>query len=211
MRAILTTLTAVTLAAALPAGAQTAVDPENARPEDVVTSPLADINLKRRSVPVVLQAALTEPYSLDGIKSCEGLTTAIVDLDVALGEDIDIAQGPSTQEKMGNAAAGMAKSLIGSFIPFRFVLREVSGANAQERAWQKALYAGAVRRAFLKGMGEQRGCAYPARSATPEVLAALEATREPRSNKKPREEMTAGRPVPVSAGAAAVQRVAVSR
>ena len=41
-----------------------------------------------------------------------------------------------------------------------------------------ALYAGSVRRAFLKGVGQQRGCAYPARSATPEVIAALAAQRE---------------------------------
>ena len=205
-----TTTAAAVLAAALPAHAQTVVAPENARAEDVVTAPLSDVNLMRRAVPTVLKAALTKPYSMDGISTCAGLTTAIADLDVALGADIDVAQGQTPQERMSNGAAVVAKSVIGSFIPFRGVLREISGANAQERAWQRALYAGSVRRAFLKGMGEQRGCAYPARSATPEVLAVLAARRAPARPAKA-EEKTAGRPVDPGNGEARLQTVADRR
>lgn len=35
-----------------------------------------------------------------------------------------------------------------------------------ERAARHPIQAGLVRRAFLKGVGEERGCRYPARSAT---------------------------------------------
>ena len=142
-------------------------------------SPLSDLNVRKKDVPVVLEAAMIKPYDLGGIKSCKGLTTAIMDLDVALGDDIDVATGEkSNMENVGNSAGAIAKSVIGSFIPFRGVIREVSGANAQERLWDRALYAGTARRAFLKGIGEQRGCAWPARSATPAVLARLAAERE---------------------------------
>ena len=179
MRHIAHLITAGLLLAASPALAQTVVAPENVRAEDVAMSPLSDLNVRKKDVPVVLQMAMAKPYDLAGIKSCKGLTTAIMDLDVVLGDDIDVATGEkTTEETMGNSAGAIAKSVIGGFIPFRGVIRELSGANAQQRDWERALYAGATRRAFLKGMGEQRGCAWPARSATPAVLARLAAERE---------------------------------
>lgn len=204
------------LASAAPAFAQTAVDPQNVKIEDVVLSPLADVNLKKKAMPRVLEAALTDPYDLSGIESCAGYATAIQDLDVALGDDIDVAHDKSNDEKMGNGAAAIAKSVIGSFIPFRGVIRELSGANAQERAWQRAIYAGSVRRAFLKGMGQSRGCAYPARAATPQVVAMLTARREAelaaKKGLKGPEERTAGAPVAVAYQAMpVVQKVSLSR
>ena len=194
--------------AAVPALAQTAVAPENVKAEDVAMSPLSDLNVHKKDVPVVLEMAMARPYDLSGIKSCKGLTTAIMDLDAVLGDDIDVATGEKTDdEKMGNSAGAIAKSVIGSFVPFRGVIRELSGANAQERQWDRALYAGAARRAFLKGMGEQRGCAWPARSATPAVLARLAAERDQlklaksdakEAKDRAKDEKTAGEPVAVS-------------
>jgi hypothetical protein len=165
--------------------AQTVADPENVRAEDVAMSPLADINMKKREVPPVLEAALIKPYDVRGIATCEGLSAAVSELDAVLGDDIDVAYAKTGEEKAGNSVGAVAKSVISSFIPFRGIIREISGANAQERAWQLALYAGAVRRAFLKGVGEQRGCAYPARSATAQVLASLSAQREEDRAQKP--------------------------
>ncbi len=190
------------------AHAQTVVAPQNVRAQDIAMSPLSDINIRKKDVPVVLDMAMIKPYDLTGIKSCKGFTTAIMDLDGALGDDIDVATGEkSDEEKMGNGAGAIAKSVLGSFIPFRGIIREVSGANAQERLWDRALYAGAVRRAFLKGVGQQRGCAWPARSATPAVLAKLATEREnlklARSDEKDqknkrKDEKTSGEPTDVS-------------
>ena len=186
----------------LPAAAQTAVDPDNVRATDVMLSPLSDVNMRKKPLPPVLVAALADPYDLKGLKSCAGFTTAINGLDAALGDDIDVAYDKTDQERMGNGAGVIAKSLIGSFIPFRGVLREVSGANAQQRAWDRALYAGSVRRAFLKGMGQSKGCAYPAAPASPQVVAMLAAKREAdRAAKKVKPvpaERTAGAPVQVA-------------
>ena len=193
------------IALALSAGtvhAQTAVAPQNVKAEDIAMSPLRDINVSKKDIPVVLEMAMAKPYDLSGIKSCKGLTTAIVDLDGALGDDIDVASGEKSDgEKMGNGAGAIAKTVINGFIPFRSIIREVSGANAQERLWDRALYAGSVRRAFLKGMGEQRGCAWPARSATPAVLAKLSAEREQQrlaEADKAKSEKTEGQPVAVN-------------
>lgn len=188
---------------AAPALGQTVVDPENMEPEDVVMSPLSDVNLHKKKVPAVLEAALVDPYDLTGIKTCAGYTTAIESLDASLGDDIDIAREKSNDEKMGNSAGTIVKSVIGSFIPFRGILREISGANAQQRAWERALYAGSVRRAFLKGMGQSKGCAYPASPATPQILAMLDAQRDAalaaKKAKKDRPaERTAGAPVDVA-------------
>jgi hypothetical protein len=165
------------LLAATPAYAQTAVAPEKVKPEDVVTSPLEDMNLRKRDIPPVLEHAAEKPYDLTGIKTCRGYQTAIADLDAVLGADIDVAEELSDDDKTTNTAASVAKTLLGGLIPFRSVVRELSGANARERAWERAIYAGSVRRAFLKGVGQQRGCGYPARAATPEVLAKLTADR----------------------------------
>ena len=186
---------------------QTAVAPANVKAQDIAMSPLSDLNVRKKDVPAVLEAAMAKPYAVAGIKTCKGLTTAIMDLDAVLGDDIDVASGEkSDMEKVGNGAGAIAKSVIGSFIPFRGVIREVSGTNAQDRFWNKALYAGAARRAFLKGIGEQRGCAWPARSATPAVLAKLVAERErlqiakgdaKADKSKANDEKTAGKPVEV--------------
>ena len=213
--ATLFALSALTLAA--PALGQTAVDPENTKPEDVVMSPLSDVNLHKKDVPAVLDAALADPYDLTGIKSCAGYTTAIQSLDAALGDDIDVARDKTRDEKMSNSIGSIAKSVIGSFIPFRGIIREVSGANAQKQAWERALYAGSVRRAFLKGMGQSKGCAYPARPATPQVIAMLDAQREAalaakKAKKSRPEERTAGQPVEVAyESTAVVQPVSATR
>lgn len=79
-----------------------------------------------------------------------------------LGDDIDVVSKGSKRTSAGH----VAQEVIGSFIPFRGLIREVSGANAHKRAMETAIVAGLARRSFLKGTGQARGCAYPARSVT---------------------------------------------
>ncbi|MBB4613632.1 hypothetical protein [Novosphingobium taihuense] len=169
------TIMPCTLVVAAPLSAQTAVSEEKVTAGDVVTKPLSDFNIKKDEVPDVLVAARNKPYDMSGLKKCPAIAAEVTKLDAVLGDDIDVARddGNSTI-KMGN----IAKSLVSSLIPFGGVIREISGANAQQRKWNEAIYAGSVRRAYLKGMGEQRGCKYPARSATPKDVSTLWAARE---------------------------------
>jgi len=155
--------------------AQTAVSQDQISAGDVATTPLSDFNIKKDEVPAVLVTAREKPYSLAGMTRCSAITTEIAQLDGVLGDDIDIARDDGGSNiSVGN----VAKSLVRSLIPFGGVIRELSGANAQERKWEEAIYAGSARRAFLKGVGQQRGCKYPARSASAADSAKLWAKRD---------------------------------
>lgn len=164
-----------TCAIAVPAFGQTAVSQDNVTAGDVVTTPLTDLNIKKDEIPDLLVRAREKPYDLAGLSRCPAIGSEVARLDAVLGDDIDIARddGNSTI-RMGN----IAKSVVSSLIPFGGVIREISGANAQQRKWNEAIYAGSVRRAFLKGVGQQRGCKYPARTATAKDSARLWAARD---------------------------------
>lgn len=135
---------------------------------DVATTPVTDLNLKKTEIPPLLLAAIDRPYETAGLTSCARIGSAVADLDAVLGGDIDLPQ--ADRDKI--TAGTVAKSVVASFIPFRGIIREISGANEQERRIQTAVYAGSVRRGFLKGLGQQRGCAYPARPAPASLVAA---------------------------------------
>lgn len=136
---------------------------------DVIATPATDLNLKKGEIPPILIAAAQDPYGLSGMRRCADLAAEVSRLDAVLGDDIDIAQSPSRRVSPGK----VAQSVVGSFIPFRGLIREISGASEQERRQQMAIYAGSTRRSFLKGVGYQRGCPWPARSATPDMLAKI--------------------------------------
>lgn len=128
---------------------------------DVVATPVTDLNLRKGEIPPILLAAQEDAYTLAGLRRCADLSAEVRRLDAVLGEDIDTAQAQGRKVSPGK----VAQSVVGSFIPFRGIIREISGANEQERKLQYAIYAGSSRRAFLKGVGLQRGCPWPARPA----------------------------------------------
>lgn len=138
---------------------------------DVIATPVSDLNLKKTDIPPLLISAQGDPYSLAGLKRCYEIGEAIVALDMVLGDDLDVPQ----DGRANTSAGSVAQAAVGAFIPFRGVIREISGANEHERKLREAIVAGTARRAFLKGYGQAKGCKYPARAVTPAVLAAREA------------------------------------
>ena len=134
---------------------------------DVATTPITDLNIRKEEIPQVLLTAQTKPYDTANLGRCSQIAAAVGELDGILGDDIDLPQTEGRRVSPGR----VAQSVVGSFIPFRGVVREISGANAQQRQLQAAIQAGVARRAFLKGVGQAKGCRYPARSVTPEVWA----------------------------------------
>jgi len=141
---------------------------------DVATTPVTDLNLRKDEIPPVLIAAQNRPYDLEGLKKCKRLAGAVEELNAVLGPDIDLPQ-----DREGRLSAGrVAKSVVGSFIPFRGIVREVSGANDHQRRVQAAIEAGLARRGFLKGVGAARGCPYPARAATEREVRAFYAQKD---------------------------------
>ncbi|MFU7528307.1 hypothetical protein [Qipengyuania sp. ASV99] len=126
---------------------------------DVARTPLEDFNIDSDDLPEVLVLAAQDPYADNGLDDCNAIVAQIALLDSALGADFDIAG----DTERGISEGRIAQSVVGSFIPFRGIVREVTGANDRRRQFNLAVTAGMVRRGFLKGMGKQRGCEYPAR------------------------------------------------
>tara|TARA_R110000772_G_scaffold41357_3_gene96020 strand:+ start:1603 stop:2235 length:633 start_codon:yes stop_codon:yes gene_type:complete len=122
---------------------------------DAATQPLTDLNLKSVDIPSELLMIQDEPYSLNGLSDCTVLLREISALEGVLGPDADT---PDKKTGMVNKALKTGGSFLGGFIPFRGVVREVSGANANRRRMERAIYAGVARRGFLKGYAEAKQC-----------------------------------------------------
>lgn len=132
---------------------------------DVAATPMTDLNIRKDEIPQLLIDAQTKPYDLTGLSRCGQLAARIGEFDAILGDDIDLPQTAGQRVSAGR----VAQYVVGSFIPFRGLIREFSGANDQRRRVEAAVSAGLIRRAYLKGIGQERGCRYPARAATREI------------------------------------------
>lgn len=133
--------------------------------QGAATSPLRDLNVVKSDIPEILLQALNDPYERPPRNwKCSTLIKLVEPLDVALGPDIDrVPIGDENLLDRGRGTAlGVAGSLASSAIPFRGVVRQLSGAADHDRLVQSAIIAGNVRRAYLKGLGEAKGCLPPA-------------------------------------------------
>lgn len=128
--------------------------------ENAVQEPLRDTRIEEKKIPPVLASAASAPYSLVGMTSCAAIASEIGDLTAALGPDVDLP-GKAKGEGVAIASAA-AGEVVKSLIPGLGVVRVVTGADKQQRRAQAAVYAGSVRRGFLKGIGFSRHCTLPA-------------------------------------------------
>lgn len=147
--------------------AQTVVAPRPVTAVDVAVAPVDELNLRKQKYDAVLINAQGHPYAIPGGGSCPALNREVVALNGALGPDIDEASSLTEQEKRSQAVGGTARSVVGGLIPFGGVIRTISGATAEERRRALYLYAGSVRRAFLKGYARARGCHIVRYAASP--------------------------------------------
>lgn len=128
-------------------------------------APLRDLNVIRTQVPDILVQTMADPYARPKTKKCSELIALIQPLNDALGADIDT---PATVEEQGMVdrsrpvALGAVAGVASDVIPFRGVIRQLSGAAKHDEYVQSAIIAGYTRRAYLKGIGEVRGCRPPA-------------------------------------------------
>lgn len=158
---------------AMPVMAQESVIDPEPTVEDVAKTPLTTLNLARDPIPPVLLQARAAPYANQGISGCDDIRREVADLEAVLGDDFDT----TPPEERAVSAGGVAQSLLGSLIPFRGVIRELSGAKAHEHNFREAISAGLMRRAYLKGIGQQLGCPYPASPAPAALISRLEAAQ----------------------------------
>ena len=141
-------------------GGSPAFAQEQNRIERAVTRPLRDTRIKDDKIPEILQLAASAPYSTRNMRTCKQIRAEVVKLDGALGEDADAV---TNKDGEGTAlAATAAGEVVRALLPGLGLVRVITGADKQQRRVEAAVYAGSVRRGFLKGIGMSKGCAVPA-------------------------------------------------
>lgn len=144
---------------------QTTAEADRSGVKGVAESPLRDLNVLRTKIPEVLLRAMADPYDRPGLGRCADLVERLRPLNEALGEDLDVTSKEGEQGMMAKGkttALTVASGAASDVIPFRGWIRKLSGAEQHDRYVQAAITAGAVRRAYLKGLGEAKGCDPPA-------------------------------------------------
>jgi len=124
---------------------------------DIGTQPVRDVGLSKRDIPPVLVKAFEDPYSLKGLKSCQALANEVKALNAVLGPDY-VVGAEYAENRAGKLAEAGGKTIINSIIPFRGLVREVTGAAPADRQMNAAVDAGLARRGFLRGVHLKQGC-----------------------------------------------------
>ncbi len=128
-------------------------------------TPLDDIGIKRDEIPEALRALVENPYSVPKPLKCKSVKEEIAALDTLLGPDFDTPKVALSENEQYAAAGaeliedglvGFVRSQTTGFIPFRGILRTLTGAKAHEKAMAKAKEAGKIRRAYLKGLASAK-------------------------------------------------------
>lgn len=133
-------------------------------------APFRDLNMMKRDIPPAL-LAIEYPYALSTPVYCDDLVKEVTALDDILGVSYDVSTPEkSTREMAAEAATDAATNALEDattgWIPYRSVIRRMSGAHQHEREISKAYERGRIRRAFLKGVGGAFDCPYPARPSS---------------------------------------------
>jgi hypothetical protein len=153
-------LAAMGLAAALSAGLAGCATPTRpAAPADAVgaafTQPFRDLSLVRSEPPAQLAAAAAAPYQ--PAQGCVDLQGELAVLDSWLGPDVD---APSEAHDAASLAADAVTGVIG--LPFRNVVRRLSGAHKRDQKVAAVILGAMIRRGFLRGQARALACAAPA-------------------------------------------------
>lgn len=141
------------------------------------STPFHDLNLVRDRLPPVLIRAYARPYDRADTETCPAIVDQIHQLDLALGPDVDIPRAPTAEGdafSKGSSLAAQAAleavaSASGGVIPARGLVRRLSGAARAEQEAKAVALAGAVRRGYLKAIGQAKGCDWPASPLPPQM------------------------------------------
>jgi hypothetical protein len=147
----------LTVAVALSATSAFAQETAAQKAGEIATQPVRDVGIDKKAIPPVLVAAGANAYGVDGLTSCAKIGAAIADLTAVLGPDFGTGEHSAENRAEKIAEAG-GKTVVNTVIPFRGLVREISGAAPAERRMNAALDAGYARRGFLRGLYLQRSC-----------------------------------------------------
>lgn len=124
---------------------------------NIVRQPARDVGLDKEKIPKVLQEAVENPYAPLPSRSCRNFNIALGDLDAVLGEDFTVG-ADTNEDRSAKIAEAVGRTVVNSLIPFRGLVREISGAGPAERRLQAAVTAGIARRGYLRGLASAKGC-----------------------------------------------------
>ena len=126
--------------------------------ENIGAKPLKDLNLIQPKIDPAIERIMAAPYSLQGMKTCSQYRTAVKRLTEVLGPDVDAAENQHKAKSPAEQALSLGESAAGSLIPFSGVIRRLSGAEAKQNYAKAAIFAGSLRRAYIKGTARAKGC-----------------------------------------------------
>ena len=120
----------------------------------IITQPARDVGLEKTKIPPLLVKVSENPYTTEGTGSCAQISSSIAALSRIIGPDFSSSPAANKRNmaKIGGAA------VVDSLIPFRGIVRAVSGASAAEQRKNAAIDAGVARRGFLRGLQIARKC-----------------------------------------------------
>lgn len=148
---------------------------------EAATGPLQDMNIRRTEIPPVLTQAVINPYAHPAKVTCDGIKSEVAQLDELLGPDMQSTDAtlastdrdlegnvknlpnvelPDRQDIIDGAGDLAHDSVIGiihahtNFLPFRGLMRKLTGAESHDKKLEEAYQAGKLRRAYLKGLAE---------------------------------------------------------
>jgi len=128
---------------------------------EVALTPLSDINLRKQRIPEKL-TQLQTPYDIVHDGSCAGLIAEIGDWNDILGPDLDSVLYESEEQKQKRrnreTTLDVAEAGVGSFIPFRGLVRAATGATKHENTIRREYRKGVARRAYLRGLAAAQRC-----------------------------------------------------
>lgn len=153
MLALLPVLAATAQAPEQPSGAREALD----RAGKIIAQPAHDVGAAETTIPDVLQRARDNPYDLTGLRTCAQIKASVEELSTVLGPDFAVGNNKQENKAERLAEAG-GKTIVNTLIPFRGLVREISGAAPAQRRLAAAIDAGFARRGFLRGVSLMRRC-----------------------------------------------------
>lgn len=124
---------------------------------DIATQPARDVGVDKAEIPPVLKRAVQSPYAMPANARCAGIKVAIAELNTVLGPDFGTGT-EANENRTGKIGEAVGKTIVNSLIPFRGLVREVSGAAPAERRLNAAISTGIARRGFLRGLAKGKGC-----------------------------------------------------
>lgn len=169
---------------------------------NAATGPLTDLNIRRTEIPELLKKLVNNPYARPKLMQCSVIKEELAQIDALIGPDLysgviepqyvadtsppdeitlpEMPEMPDTETLVSNGEAMLGDRILAfirtqtDIMPFRNVIRFISGADRHEELVKKATQAGYLRRAYLTGLAHEH---FGTRCLMPPVI--LEARAKP--------------------------------